>query len=524
MVEYSEIQIAEMAEVFDVQDVRLVENEMEKVRKVFVSDYPRERILSLSIEEYACGLKIVGRADYRSFCYRIENDLLELGNMRGSYANKFGVYISHNSGEPVFTKKFGTTLDEAFKNIKLSIVSLLDAARDEDLLAIEESRLANLFKYKLIATYYPDRYLPIFNGEHLDEFLTKLGVPFDKGEPFISRQEKLRRYKDNIPCMADWSLFVYMVFLYSGGVGIDSQQKKFYQEMQKLDDEAYPNRFKSGINISEKQWRNMLDAPHIFHDSDIRLLCQIYQQRNHASTCKELSVLNGESPSAYNSPVVHLAKRILAYIKQEPEMRENRRHRYWNVLFWGRELPGGLFEWKLRPQLASALLECYPGLGVDEVNAELDVGLSKDVVMTSFKNIRSVQVNRAKPSPVILKGVQVYPRNRAISLFALDKAAHKCEIDGTHATFTRRIDGMPYTEPHHLIPMAMQDRFDVSLDIPENIVSLCSNCHNEIHYGKHAESLITKLYWQRKSSLESLGIVLSLDELLWFYGLARLEV
>ena len=40
-----------------------------------------------------------------------------------------------------------------------------------------------------------------------------------------------------------------------------------------------------------------------------------------------------------------------------------------------------------------------------------------------------------------------------------------------------------YTEQHHLIPMAYSDKFEVSLDVEVSIVSLCSTCHNHIHYG-----------------------------------------
>ena len=66
----------------------------------------------------------------------------------------------------------------------------------------------------------------------------------------------------------------------------------------------------------------------------------------------------------------------------------------------------------------------------------------------------------------------------------LDHAGFTCEIDPRHPIFIRKHSDKPYTEPHHLIPLAMQDQFDVSLDVEENIISICSNCHNEIHYGK----------------------------------------
>lgn len=67
------------------------------------------------------------------------------------------------------------------------------------------------------------------------------------------------------------------------------------------------------------------------------------------------------------------------------------------------------------------------------------------------------------------------------------------------------------------MPLSFSDRFDVSLDVEENIVSLCSNCHNQIHYGQDSYSLIKKLYQERKKHLEQVGIKITLKELLDMY-------
>ena len=66
--------------------------------------------------------------------------------------------------------------------------------------------------------------------------------------------------------------------------------------------------------------------------------------------------------------------------------------------------------------------------------------------------------------------------------------------------------------------MAFQDYFpNATLDTESNIVSLCSNCHNQIHYGQGAELIITKLYNQRKDALKSEGIDITLEQLLTMY-------
>ena len=69
-----------------------------------------------------------------------------------------------------------------------------------------------------------------------------------------------------------------------------------------------------------------------------------------------------------------------------------------------------------------------------------------------------------------------------------------------------------------MIPLSESDRFEWSLDVPANIVSLCSNCHNEIHYGENAREIIEKLYYQRIDALREAKIEVALDDLLEMYG------
>lgn len=115
------------------------------------------------------------------------------------------------------------------------------------------------------------------------------------------------------------------------------------------------------------------------------------------------------------------------------------------------------------------------------------------------------------------KMLKYYPRNPLMAQIALHNANCLCEYDTSHYCFVRRRDNTRYTEVHHLIPLCFYDEFDKSLDVPENIVSLCSNCHNEIHYGKDSEKLIIKLYNERKELLKKAGIEISLEDLLEKY-------
>ena len=83
---------------------------------------------------------------------------------------------------------------------------------------------------------------------------------------------------------------------------------------------------------------------------------------------------------------------------------------------------------------------------------------------------------------------QSWTRNPTIREKALKNANYLCEMDIDHKTFI--VNGHQFMEGHHLIPMEYQDMFPTkSIDIEENIISLCPTCHRKIHYGSLKEKL-----------------------------------
>ena len=69
-------------------------------------------------------------------------------------------------------------------------------------------------------------------------------------------------------------------------------------------------------------------------------------------------------------------------------------------------------------------------------------------------------------------------------------------------------------EAHHLVPRSYQKNYPNSLDVTANIVSLCSNCHNCLHYGSSDERnlILGKLYEDRKKRLKEVGLTITLNE------------
>lgn len=119
------------------------------------------------------------------------------------------------------------------------------------------------------------------------------------------------------------------------------------------------------------------------------------------------------------------------------------------------------------------------------------------------------------------QGAEKYPRDPQVAAKALAIAGYVCENDKQHITFTRKSNRKNYTEPHHLIPISVYKDFKYSLDIEENICSLCSTCHNCLHYGidTEREIILKKLYEERKEMLIKVGLEISFEQLKNYYNI-----
>ena len=119
------------------------------------------------------------------------------------------------------------------------------------------------------------------------------------------------------------------------------------------------------------------------------------------------------------------------------------------------------------------------------------------------------------------KGTRRFPRSPQVAARALSQGKYLCTYNNEHYTFTAKGSSHMYVEAHHLIPICESDKFVTSIDVEANIVSLCSTCHDCIHYGTDEDKwhLIKKLYNERKERLEKAGIFVSLEQLAGFYGI-----
>lgn len=182
---------------------------IETLRKEFVSEFDRDTLENLTLEQYA-----MGTGDKKNFCYRLEIEQIGMGAIRAATPEKFGIYFRKATGEYVFTKKYGKTAEEAFSVIRDELCKLVDAGEADDYIAIRSNKIAPTVRSKILAMYYPNKFLAIHSEGHLSYFCEKADVPFTADDDELVLQRKLILWKNSQTKIRDYSLLEYAAYLY----------------------------------------------------------------------------------------------------------------------------------------------------------------------------------------------------------------------------------------------------------------------------------------------------------------------
>ncbi|MDG5470529.1 HNH endonuclease signature motif containing protein [Jeotgalibacillus sp. ET6] len=113
-----------------------------------------------------------------------------------------------------------------------------------------------------------------------------------------------------------------------------------------------------------------------------------------------------------------------------------------------------------------------------------------------------------------------YLGKSSVTKRALIKANYLCEYDSSHITFINETSGQNYVEGHHLIPLSFEDNFEHSIDISQNIVALCPNCHRKIHNASFTvkSEMIEKFLSDRIEILKKRSVVVLQEDLIGYYN------
>lgn len=172
----------------------------------------------------------------------------------------------------------------------------------------------------------------------------------------------------------------------------------------------------------------------------------------------------------------------------------------------------------LNRQIKQALLVVREDIDYDDYSEAVDSVIESGVIPEAPSWSGHPKPIEMSQSSTTLRDVP--KRDVKVAINALCLADHKCECDPSHQTFTRKNTPIPYMESHHLIPISRFREFKYSLDVEENIVSLCPNCHRLLHHGKMSEKerLLRRLFESRLSGLQKCGIALSFEKLKEYYS------
>lgn len=187
------------------------------IRNNFVERFNINYITNMELEDYVTGRSTIDERGKNAFCYVMESKMMQLGDMRGATADKFGIYFSKDENKYKPAKKYGDSIEMAFKNIKEEICKLIVAGNNEDYDIMKNSSLPPLFKGKILSTYFPEKYLCIFKEEDIDKFLYLLEVNYDVNEiDTIEKKKKiLKEYKDGHKLFRTVSDYYFVIFLYN---------------------------------------------------------------------------------------------------------------------------------------------------------------------------------------------------------------------------------------------------------------------------------------------------------------------
>ncbi|MBD8889324.1 MULTISPECIES: MrcB family domain-containing protein [Bacillus] len=193
-----------------------------------------------------------------------------------------------------------------------------------------------------------------------------------------------------------------------------------------------------------------------------------------------------------------------------------------NLLITYKEIEGLIGKRSIE-QFNDFILLQEDGVFTDETTneEEYQLAIQHFIISESVKKSYEVNQKKVRPEPIYNKGGQKqWTRNASLASMAMMLSNYTCEIDDSHKTFISKSTNKPFVECHHLVPIAKQGEFQYDLDQLENMVSLCPLCHRLIHLGRDEdkETLLKKLFDQRKDQLKRIGIEITFSDLKEMYG------
>lgn len=203
----------------------------------FLQTWPIERLQTMTLEEYTN----LNKKD--SFCYWLEQRTNDLGGITGGSSFKFGIYKRNNTDKQITTSnaltdgvyawfdKYGQTKEEAFKNVRDIIVSIVKATSSKDFDFVESVDFGDATKWKIAFLYSNFTLINTFSKDMIHSILDYFNISYNQGESRLSLSQKVLSKKEN-----DEDFFEFGNRLWSQ-ILISQELKKL---LLKLGDRVFP--------------------------------------------------------------------------------------------------------------------------------------------------------------------------------------------------------------------------------------------------------------------------------------------
>lgn len=252
--------------------MRRKETQEEELRKKIITKYPRERLGTMSLDEYLIAPTNKGNND--SFCRYLYEYYTAVANKEISDKERqetFGISLKDGTQITIsdnYIIKFGADHKRAFIHIVNQIACVLGGIESSDYSVFDRSDLPSRLKYILLVVYFPQKVLPVINESLLARYLEHLGLQDNVDKEMHLIYDILLEWKEAIPEIKDWSIYKFTSFcdwLYRTNRYIDgnvmkrdAQDDAIIQEIDKLDIEGKSKEAVIKVRINQKIFRDRL--------------------------------------------------------------------------------------------------------------------------------------------------------------------------------------------------------------------------------------------------------------------------
>jgi hypothetical protein len=111
------------------------------------------------------------------------------------------------------------------------------------------------------------------------------------------------------------------------------------------------------IDITVDEWKTILQDENLLNDNYKDALIKFYTEPDHKSTCKALGEKYNVSPQSFNGTITNFAKAVQKKLNRFEIIGTDGKPTYWIIPMNGKHISDGLFEWSIREELVTAIME-----------------------------------------------------------------------------------------------------------------------------------------------------------------------